>query len=234
MYLPTPSEGGNFTPPPSGTFPAICYRLIDLGTQETVYQGEKKHQRKISISWEIADPETKMEDGRPFTISQRYTFSMHEKATLRRHLESWRGAAFVESDFGPGGFNLRNILGKPCFLPIVHKTTGENTYANIAGVMKLPKGFPIGKATNEILYLSLEPDDFDSAALAKLSERLQETIRSSPEYKQLMARRPGSSQSSDGYDAGGADDWGSTPIDSVSEAFGLDDPFAADLPPLGG
>lgn len=230
MYLPTPSEGGNFTPPPSGTFPAICFRLIDLGTQETIYQGEKKHQHKIMLSWEIADPETKMEDGRPFTISQRYTLSMHEKATLRKHLESWRGKTFVESDFGPGGFDMKNILGKPCFLPIVHTTKGENTYANISGVMSIPRSYPIGQAVNELVYLSLEPDRFDSATLAKLSEKLQETIRSSPEYKHLMLK--GRGQPDTGYDAP-ADDWGSTPVDSVSEAFGLDDPFADSLPPIG-
>jgi hypothetical protein len=35
MYLPRPSES-NFRPVPAGTWPAICYRVVDLGTQESI------------------------------------------------------------------------------------------------------------------------------------------------------------------------------------------------------
>src|SRR5688572_17810697 len=100
-YLPQPSEGGNYTPPPPGTHPAICYRFIDLGTQTSSFpgnNGQPKQTRKVMISWEITDPELRMEDGKPFSISSRYTWSMHEKATLRKTLESWRGAPFINSD----------------------------------------------------------------------------------------------------------------------------------------
>jgi hypothetical protein len=80
--LPAPSAGGDFESIPPGTYPAVCYRVIDLGRQETEYQGEKKIQHKVLLSWDIADEETRMSDGRPFTISSRYTWSMHEKAQL--------------------------------------------------------------------------------------------------------------------------------------------------------
>ena len=59
-----------------------------------------------------------MEDGKPFIVQQRYTWSMSEKAKLRADLESWRGKAFEERDFGT--FNIKNVLGKPCVLTIVH------------------------------------------------------------------------------------------------------------------
>ena len=128
VYVPK-NEGGDFQNVPAGTHPAICYRVIDLGTQEISWQGQVKHQHKILVSWEIADPEVRMEDGRPFSIGNRYTWSMNEKSRLRADLESWRGQAFTEIDLseGPGGFEIENILGKPCLLSVVHTTKGDKT-----------------------------------------------------------------------------------------------------------
>lgn len=189
MHLPTPTEGGSFTPPPPGTHPAICYRFIDLGTQVQDYQGERKQARKVMISWEITDPDVRMEDGRPFILSSRYTWSMHEKATLRKTLESWRGKPFVDGDFGPGGFNVKNLIGVGCFVSVIHKEKEGKTYGNITGIVKLPKGMNAGELVNETVYLSL--DDFDRDTFNKLGEGLQTIIKGSPEY-QSLARQNGS------------------------------------------
>lgn len=183
MHLPKPSEGGDFTPPPAGIFPAICYRFVDLGTQSSTFQGQTKQQHKVLISWEITDPDTRMDDGKPFTISQRYTWSMHEKSTLRKALESWRGRPFEETDFGPDGFDTRNLVGAPCMLSIMRVTKEGKTYANISAVTKLPKQVPAGELQNEKVYFSLE--DYDAATLGKLSDGLQTTIKASPEYRAL-------------------------------------------------
>lgn len=183
MYLPKPSDGGDFSPPPAGVFSAICHRFIDLGTQATNFQGQTKHQRKVMLSWEITDPEVKMDDGRPFTISSRYTWSMSEKATLRKTLESWRGRPFEESDFGEGGFDTRNLIGAPCLLSIVHAEKDGKTYANISSVVRLPKQMTAGSLENDKVYFSL--DDYDSATFAALSEGLQNIIKASPEYQAL-------------------------------------------------
>ena len=74
---------------PAGNHLAVCFSVVDLGTQEIEYQGEIKRQHKIRISWELVDE--LMEDGRPFVVSQKYTLSSFEKATLMQHLNSWRG-----------------------------------------------------------------------------------------------------------------------------------------------
>jgi hypothetical protein len=197
MHLPKPSEGGDFTPPPAGVFPAICYRFIDLGTQQSSYQGQTKHQHKVMLSWEITDPEEHMEDGKPWTISQRFTWSMSEKATLRKTLESWRGKPFEESDFGEDGFDTKNLIGAPCLLSIMRVEKEGKTYANISGVTKLPKQMPAGQLTNEKVYFSLE--DFDAGVLGKLSDGLQTIIKASPEYQAI------GKPSDNGYHAPGAD-----------------------------
>lgn len=183
MHLPKPSEGGDFTPPPAGIHPAICHRFIDLGTQQSTFEGQTKQQHKVLLSWEITDPEVRMEDGKPFIISQRYTWSMSDKATLRKTLESWRGKPFEEADFGPGGFDTRKLVGTPCMISIMQVTKNGKTYANISAVTKLPKQVPAGELQNETIYFSLE--DYDAATLGKLSDSLQATIKSSPEYRAL-------------------------------------------------
>lgn len=85
--------GGDFERVPAGTYPATCYRLIELGTQQVEWQGTIKHQFKIMLSWEIGDE--RMGDGRPFTVHQHYTLSASDKPKLRQDLESWRGVPFT-------------------------------------------------------------------------------------------------------------------------------------------
>jgi len=183
MLLPA-NEGGDFTPPPSGTHLAICTRVIDLGTQRVEWQGQTKLQRKVLLSWEL--PEELRDDGKPILISQRYTLSSSEKSRLRQDLEGWRGKRFVDADFGPGGFDIKNVLGKPCLLTLVHAEKGGKTYANIASVSAVPKGMPVSTGSQEAIYFSLERNRFDRKVMDALSENLQAIIASSPEYKALL------------------------------------------------
>jgi hypothetical protein len=187
MHMPPNNGGAEFTPPPAGTHIATCYRVIDLGTQKQEWQGQAKEMRKVLLSWEL--PEETMEDGKPFTVSKRYTLSSHEKSTLRKDLEAWRGKSFTDADFGPGGFDIASIIGKACLLSIVHTEKEGKTYANIASLSRLTKGMTPPEIINERAYLSLEPGKFVSAIMDKLSNGLQETIRKSPEYAAMLRGR---------------------------------------------
>lgn len=183
MYLPAPTES-NFAPVPAGTHLGICYRVIDMGTQSSTFNGETKQAHKVLVTWEI--PEEKMEDGRPSSISQSYTWSMHEKATLRKSLEAWRGVAFTERDFGPYGFDIKNILGKACTLSVVHKVKDNTTFANVASIGKVMKGVQIPELTNPPVYIWLNSTRWDAAAFSQLSSNLQGKIMASPEYIEMM------------------------------------------------
>jgi len=46
-------SAGSFEPVPQGQYVARCYRMIDLGTQENEWQGEKYTSHKIMIWWEL-------------------------------------------------------------------------------------------------------------------------------------------------------------------------------------
>jgi len=195
MHLPK-SEGGNFELTPAGTFTGRCYRFIDLGSHEQEFQGESKGlKRLVMIGFEL--PTETMADGRPFSIHKRYTWSTHEKANMRKDLEAWRGAKFTEADFGPGGFDVRNLLGVPCTLTIVHSERDGNAYANLAGIGKAMKGMQTPDAVNPPVYFTLDPDGFDQTVFDGLSDKLKEFIRGTPEYRRLTAgadldRRPAS------------------------------------------
>jgi hypothetical protein len=210
MELPKPNET-NFTPPPAGAHAAICYRFIDLGTHEGEYMGVKNYKRKVMLSWEL--PGELMDDGKPFSITQRYTWSMHEKAVLRKDLQSWRGKAFTDDDFsGPTRFNIKNVLGKPCLVNVVHATKDGTVYGNIAGITPLPKGMPVPQPVNEIVYFSLDAPLFNAAVLDSFSDKLKTFIKGSPEYAAVIAPKG---------------DPGATGPDDYSGAFSHDD---SDIP----
>ncbi len=187
LVLPKKEEN-SFETTPAGVYTAVCYRVIDLGTQlEGFGEEEKKPKHKIMLSWELHG-EHVMQDGRPFSAHKKYTFSSNEKSSLRKHLEAWRGLAFTDDDFGK--FDIGVLIGKACMMQIVHNV-GEkdgNTYANISSIMKLPKGMPTPELVNEPIYFSL--NEFDDIKLAKLSDSLKQTIMKSPEYAE--ATKPAS------------------------------------------
>lgn len=189
MRLP---EERSYTPAPAGVHAAICIGFIDMGTQETMY-GNK---RQIRIRWEL--PTELMNDGRPFTISQTYTWSMSSKSRLRGDLESWRGKPFEKGDFGKDGFDTRKLLGVPCLLNITHATKGTDTYANISSITPVPKGME--KPTqhkNALAYFALSEEDFDKQALEDMPEKMKSAIMSSPEYNHLVHGTPIEEESGD-------------------------------------
>lgn len=180
--VPKPDDK-TFAPVPQGNHVAVCYRVIDLGTQQIEWKGETKRQHKLLISWEI--PDEKMDDGRPFTIGQKFTWSMSDKANLRKVLESWRGKGFTEDDFGPNGFDIKNVIGAGCMVNVVHEKKGDKTYSNIASVAKLPKGMAAPAPTNPRSYVWLSREEFVQKCFDDLSDGLKSTIQTSPEYKSL-------------------------------------------------
>ena len=189
MKMPNCSDQGDYQPCPAGSHAAIASRLIDLGTQETHFQGKVKHQRKVYI--EFAIPAERTEDDRPMSVGNRYTFSSSPKSTLRQHLEAWRGKRFGDDEIA--GFDLASILGKPCLLNVTHSTREDRTYADIASISPLPKGMPAPSLAEPTTYLSLDAAEFDRGTFESLTDRLREIIAASPEYRQLQSP-PGQQQ----------------------------------------
>lgn len=185
MLIPKPD--GDFTPPPAGNHMARCYRVVDLGTQKGEYMGKPKIQHKIMIGWELFCEE-KMQDGRNFSINNRYTLSGSERSALRQHLEAWRGRAFNEGDWNT--FHIEKLINVPCLLQIKHETKDGKTYANIASIGSVPKGLQVPELTNPTLFFSLDPKEYEPTTYEKLSDNLKLTIHKSPEWAVLQGNGP--------------------------------------------
>lgn len=165
--------GGDFVITPEGTYIARCIKLIDTGTQTTTGQFGTKEQKKLMISWELLDGE-RMEDGKPFAVSQWYTASLHEKSQLRQHLEAWRGRKFSLEELE--GFDLTKVLGQYCMIQIVHSNDGK--YANVNAIMST-KEKPAG--VNPLVSFDIDNPDMD--IFNSLSENMQKKIGAAPEWK---------------------------------------------------
>lgn len=158
MGLTAKAKGtGDFTPIEAGVHLAICYGIYDLGTHRDEKYEKDRHQ--IVVLWEVPDSRIEIErDGKhldlPRAISNRYTLSLNEKATLRKDLEAWRGKPFTAEELD--GFDMRNILGKSCQLGIVHVTKGDKTFAVINSILGLPRGVKPLDLENEMQWFSFE------------------------------------------------------------------------------
>jgi hypothetical protein len=153
MAIVAKATGGNFIPAPEGTHSAVCVDVVDLGLLEVKWKNELKIQHKVKVVWQIDED---MQDGKPFLVSKRYTLSLHEKAALRKDLEAWRGRAFTEEELK--GFDVENVLGVPCLLNIIHNGASGTVYANVTGLMKLPKSMPAIAGRDYIRVIDREPD----------------------------------------------------------------------------
>lgn len=179
-----PKQGGNFQNPPPGTHLAVCYRIIDLGTQEKKFKGVVSLKRLIRIQWEL--PNKLTNEGKPFVVTNRYTLSSSKKSILRQHLEAWLGRSFTEQEFG--AFDISEMLRKGCLLNIAHDSSEGEIYVNVKSVMAVPEGMTVPTVINEPFCFSLEA--FDQLTFEKLPENTRNMIISSPEYRDLKGLSP--------------------------------------------
>lgn len=178
-------SGADLEPIPAGVYVAVCYGLIDLGTHHNATFGNEAH--KILVQWEVPDVRGDFErNGEkmnlPRAISKRYTLSLSEKATLRRDLESWRGRRFSAQELT--GFDLKAILGTACQLQVTHDTNKEGrTFANVAAIMALPRGYKGPKPENPLAFFSFEEEGDQPTMPSDLPEWVQKIIVESREWQ---------------------------------------------------
>jgi hypothetical protein len=152
MPIVAKSSGASFTPAPEGAHAAVCVDVVDLGVVETTWNKQTKKKHMVRIYWQIDEDR---DDGKPFLVQRRYTLSLHEKAGLRKDLESWRGRAFTETELD--GFDVETVIGVPCLLNLVHTKKDGTIYANIVSIMKLPKSMQAPAMRDYIRVIDREP-----------------------------------------------------------------------------
>ena len=185
------NTGGGFTPCPAGTHLARCFRVIDLGTQESNYDNIAKSLHKIQVEWEVHGMDSNgkalvTNDGRPYSINKEYTLSWAPSANLRLDLQSWRGKPFTEEE--TRRFDLKTILNVWCMINVIEKKslkTGK-PYAQVASISPVVEiikrnGLPQPVNNNEIFSMA-EPD---MAVYESLTTYVKKKINASPEWQKL-------------------------------------------------
>lgn len=172
---------------PSGSYPARCISMIDIGTIPSEWQGEKKMRALIRLKFELPTL-TKVfnpdKGEQPFVIERQFTKSLHEKSKLRPFLDNWRGKTLTDDECQ--AFDLSNLLGASCLLSVVHNSVGDRTYANIGTIATLPKGLECPDQFNHSFiwdYVDNYNEDAVTSENNFIPSWLQETIKSSSEWK---------------------------------------------------
>lgn len=176
------NQGGGYPPLEAGSYRAICYSIVVLGT--TYNEVFDNIQKKVMFTWELPDERITVDgEDKPRAISATYTMSLNEKANLRKTLESWRGKQFTSEELR--GFDITKVLGAPC---MISTTVGTNTlgkqFSKVSGVSRLPKGMEAPKdMENPKVIFDISNDDCPLEDMEKLPAFVQERIRQSEEYK---------------------------------------------------
>lgn len=166
---------------PNGTFLARCFSIIDLWTQEDTYKWELKHNRKVSIKFEL--PTKKDSQWNPFVIYVDHNFFLGEKTNLMKFLVAWRWRAFTKDELED--FHIyKEFLNKPCQITVEHKESATgNTYAKISSISPVMEWIECPPRINDITWLNLE--HFNRDSFESLNDKLKEIISKSPEYNAI-------------------------------------------------
>lgn len=177
MAIEATNKGKAKEPIQAGTYLARCYSITHIGTEFFEYQGEPKSSNKVRFTFELP---TKLkvfkedEEAKPLVISKEYGISTHEKSTLRKILNSWRGHDLSAEEIK--SFDVLTMIGKPALISV---SITDKGYNKITGIMPLMDGQTCPPQINPTLIFDYE-ENFGN--LDKLPSFLQEKIKKTPEY----------------------------------------------------
>ena len=167
---------------PEGSHIGIINAIVDEGTHYSDLY--KKNSHYVRIRFEL--PEERIEikkDGKtisePRFISRRYTFTLHEKSSLKKDIEGAMGRGLAPDELER--FNLSQVLGMNCQVTVKHtqNTSGE-TKARVAGLSALHKSMDEVKPEMEpIIYRINNTKDIPES----IPDWQQNVIKSSDEWR---------------------------------------------------
>lgn len=212
--IPPKSEEMQRDLPPTGTHRAVLYKLVNLGTLETEWQGKPKKSHKIRLIWELSDENIEYEkDGQkvtaPFAVGRKFTLSMGDNSHLYPIVQGITGGL---TDDERWNFDVESLVGQPCLITVIHDEWEGKKFAKVTGATKLPKGMMEPKQVNESTIWDVRK--LSKEEIADLPEYIAKDMESSDEYK-LRFLAPRSEQPTK---IGNTDmDYPDGPVDSFTE-----------------
>lgn len=207
MSLIAKSKGGNYKLMPSDTYIARCFFVIDLGTQmETIMGKPPAPTPKVRLGFEFPTMKAVFDEKKgeePFTLSLKVTNSLHEKATLRKTLENWRGRTFTPEELKEG-FDLAKVLGIYAQVTVNHKAKADKSLtAVIASIVKPMQGIAKPPPFYDTMFYNIE--EGKGGVFPKLPEWIQKEILQSMEFRGVTASINAADASPEHDHAGGDD-----------------------------
>ena len=165
-----------FEPIEEGPYQAVCSSVIDTGTQTMTYNEESKQVRRIRVTWELS-----VDGSENRLIGKDYTLSLHEKAEMRKDLQTWLGRSLTDQE-KEEGFDLFKMVGVAAKISVVNKA-GQNgkTYSNVNLVLESELSF---SPENTPFGYSINNHDIDTYDL--IPEFIQNRIKVSAEGKAIF------------------------------------------------
>ena len=184
--LPISGAAGSKSPPllRPGTYPARLSQWIDLGTHPSPFQaGKSLRTCRLTFTLFIA-PGLRSPQGEERLVSKDFTLSLHERAGLRKFLESWRGQPMTAEDLSD--FHPLKALEKPCLLSVTltDPDAQGRRWPRITGILRMPHGMtPPPDLRMPARHFSLEEPS--RLIFQTLPTFLQTKIRTSREWAAL-------------------------------------------------
>lgn len=131
------AKGGNRPLTPIGNHVARLAQVIDLGTQDDPKYGPK---HKVRFTWELSEEFKDFGKGEqePFLISRVMVFAFTPKSNLKKVIEGMKGAALSDDETDHLDTVLRDLIGAPCMVNVIHVKVADATYANVENIAPVP------------------------------------------------------------------------------------------------
>lgn len=141
---------------PEGTYQAALIRAYYCGKHVNKYNPANPAQPKIVLAFELDEP---LSDGSGnHVMSTTVTFSLNEKSGLTKLLKPVMGSSYPDK---PGQtLDLNELIELRVMLTVSHETRAEKTYANIAGLARVPRGLaPFTPQLDSFCWSFDDPED---------------------------------------------------------------------------
>jgi len=171
----------SYTLIPPGNYPARCYGVVSLGTQQPS-NPQFSAQFKVVLMFEFPT-ETIERDGKtkPLGITQflnAYLGSSKKPSKTAQFLTAWRGKPFTEAELK--GFDLAKVIGVPCLISITHEDKGGKIREVISSIAPPLKGMAIPPQFNPSVHYEVE--DKRNEVFNALPEWMRKMIEASDEF----------------------------------------------------
>lgn len=176
-------DGKPFEVCPAGNYPATLVGIFDVGNQPSLDDNKQPiERRQVVLVFELMKKDS---NGKPFLMANRYTWSMHEKATFYSIACNLTGKKFGDGE----RFDPRSLLGAPCMVQVTNTAPNDKgkVFANVKAVTSYPEGFPAIAPGREPLAWSVmdgTPPPDGSWVPYVYGKSLSDLIQMSAEYRE--------------------------------------------------